>query len=119
MREGTLTTRPTLTVRRLRDRPIVGAGAVAGYGPLFNAGLVYHAGAYHLFARAVRDGYRAGDGTGPRFIDYVSDIVVFTSIEGTATSTATSSRRPGSAARTALRTLGCSGSTTGARPVWS
>jgi predicted GH43/DUF377 family glycosyl hydrolase len=82
VRNGTLTTGPALTVRRLRDRPIVGPGAVAGYGPLFNAGLVYHAGAYHLFARAVRDGYRAGDGTGPRFIDYVSDIIVLTSVDG-------------------------------------
>lgn len=72
----------TSPVRRLRDRPIVEAGAVPGYGPLFNAGLIHHAGAYHLFARAVRDGYSLGDGTGPRFVDYVSDIVVFTSTDG-------------------------------------
>jgi len=82
VREGKIIAPPTLPVRRLRDQPIVGAGAVAGYGPLFNAGLVYHAGAYHLFARAVRNGYRSGDGTGPRFVDYVSDIVVFTSVDG-------------------------------------
>jgi beta-1,2-mannobiose phosphorylase / 1,2-beta-oligomannan phosphorylase len=69
-------------VRRLRARPIVEADAVAGYGALFNAGVLHHAGAYHLFVRAVRDGYRDGDGTGPRFVDYVSDIVVFTSIDG-------------------------------------
>ncbi|MGD0943109.1 MAG: hypothetical protein ABR972_02385 [Acidimicrobiales bacterium] len=69
-------------VRRLRDRPIVEAGAVPGYGPLFNAGVVHHAGAYHLFVRAVRDGYRPGDGTGARFVDYVSDIVVLTSADG-------------------------------------
>jgi len=74
----------TLTppVRRLRDRPIVEAGAISGYGPLFNAGLLRHAGVYHLFVRAVREGYRLGDGTGPRFVDYVSDIVVFTSADG-------------------------------------
>jgi len=72
----------TPPVRRLRDRPIVEAGAVPGYGPLFNAGVLHHAGVYHLFARAVRDGYRLGDGTGPRFVDYVSDIVVLTSADG-------------------------------------
>jgi predicted GH43/DUF377 family glycosyl hydrolase len=71
-----------LPVRRLRDRPIVDAGAVPGYGPLFNAGLLHHAGAYHLFARAVRNGYRHGDDTGPRFVDYVSDIIVLTSADG-------------------------------------
>jgi len=69
-------------VRRLRDRPIVEAGAVSGYGPLFNAGVLHHVGVYHLFVRAVREGYRSGDGSGPRFVDYVSDIVVFTSVDG-------------------------------------
>jgi predicted GH43/DUF377 family glycosyl hydrolase len=66
----------------LCDRPIVEAGTAPGYGPLFNAGVLHHAGAYHLFVRAVRDGYRRGEGTGPRFVDYVSDIVVFTSADG-------------------------------------
>ena len=42
---------PKRSVRRLRDRPIVEAGAMLGSGPLFNAGV------YHLFVRAVRDGY--------------------------------------------------------------
>jgi predicted GH43/DUF377 family glycosyl hydrolase len=69
-------------VRRLRDQPIVAAGSVPGYGPLFNAGVVHHAGAFHLFVRAVRDGYRPGPPGGPRFVDYVSDIVVFTSTDG-------------------------------------
>ncbi|MFZ6005222.1 MAG: hypothetical protein ACOYXM_14955 [Actinomycetota bacterium] len=69
-------------VRRLRDRPIVEAHSVPGYGPLFNAGVLHHAGAFHLFVRAVREGYRPGDGSGPRFVDYVSDIVVFTSPDG-------------------------------------
>jgi predicted GH43/DUF377 family glycosyl hydrolase len=73
---------PTPPVRRLRDRPIVEAGTVLGCGPLFNAGVLHHAGAYHLFVRAVRDGYRPGGGTGPRFVDYVSNIVVFTSADG-------------------------------------
>lgn len=72
----------TPPVRRLRDRPIVEADTVPGYGPLFNAGVVHHAGTFHLFVRAVRDGYRAGAGTGPRFVRYVSDIVVFTSVDG-------------------------------------
>jgi predicted GH43/DUF377 family glycosyl hydrolase len=55
---------------------------VLGYGPPFNAGVLHHAGAYHLFVRVVRDGCRPGDGTGPRFVDYLSDIVVFTSADG-------------------------------------
>ena len=69
-------------VRRLATRPILEAGALPGYGPLFNAGLVHHEGRYHLFVRAVRDGYRLGEEGGPRFVNYVSDIVVFTSIDG-------------------------------------
>jgi beta-1,2-mannobiose phosphorylase / 1,2-beta-oligomannan phosphorylase len=77
-----ITASGTNGVRRLRDRPIVEAGAVAGYGPLFNAGVVHHDDAFHLFVRAVRDGYRPGGAGGPRFVDYVSDIVVFTSTDG-------------------------------------
>jgi predicted GH43/DUF377 family glycosyl hydrolase len=69
-------------VERLGDRPILDAGTLEGYGPLFNAGLVHHDGRYHLFVRAVRDGYGKGDPNGPRFIDYVSDIVVFDSDDG-------------------------------------
>lgn len=68
--------------RRLHDRPIVEAQSVPGYGAIFNAGLLHHAGIYHLFARGVRDGYRRNDGSGPRFLDYVSDILVFTSKDG-------------------------------------
>ena len=82
MHDNAVTATSTRLVRRLRDRPIVEAGAVLGYGPLFNAGVLHHAGVYHLFARAVRDGYRPGDGSGPRFVDYASDIVVFTSADG-------------------------------------
>ncbi|MGO9332954.1 MAG: hypothetical protein ACLQCU_02670 [Acidimicrobiales bacterium] len=51
---------PRRPVRRLRDRPVVEAGAVLGYGPLFKAGVLHHAGVYHLFVRAARDGYRPG-----------------------------------------------------------
>jgi beta-1,2-mannobiose phosphorylase / 1,2-beta-oligomannan phosphorylase len=80
--ETTATSSDSPPVRRLRAHPIVEPGAVVGYGALFNAGVLHHAGAYHLFVRAVRDGYRVGDGTGPRFVDYVSDIVVFTSTDG-------------------------------------
>ena len=82
MHGSSVATIPTHAVRRLCDRPIVEAGTVPGYGPLFNAGVLHHAGLYHLFVRAVRDGYRRGEGTGPRFVDYVSDIVVFTSADG-------------------------------------
>jgi len=69
-------------IRRLRDQPIVPAAAVARYGAIFNAGLVHHGGRFHLFARGVRDGYRRNVGPGPRFVDYVSDILVFESVDG-------------------------------------
>jgi predicted GH43/DUF377 family glycosyl hydrolase len=69
-------------IRRLRDEPVVHAGSVDRYGAIFNAGLLHHDGRYHLFARAVRDGYRRNDGPGPRFLDYVSDVLVFESIDG-------------------------------------
>ena len=35
-----------------------------------------------MFARGVRDGYHPNPGEGPRFLDYVSDILVFTSTDG-------------------------------------
>ena len=79
-RGGSPAVRPQ--VRRLRDRPIVEAGAAPGYGPVFNAGVLHHEGMYHLFARAVRPGYKPGTAAGPRFVDYISDIVVFTSRDG-------------------------------------
>jgi len=72
----------TVPVTRLSDEPIVAPGAVPGYGPIFNAGAIHHDGRYHLFARGVRDGYRLNDGPGPRFLDYVSDVLVFTSDDG-------------------------------------
>jgi predicted GH43/DUF377 family glycosyl hydrolase len=55
---------------------------VPGYGAVFNAGLLYHEGAYHLFARGVRDGYWRNEGPGPRFLNYISDVVVLTSVDG-------------------------------------
>lgn len=69
-------------VRRVSEQPIVAPDSVPGYGPIFNAGVVHHDGRYHLFARAVRDGYRRNQGDGPRFLDYVSDIIVLTSNDG-------------------------------------
>jgi predicted GH43/DUF377 family glycosyl hydrolase len=71
-----------LTVRRISDEPIVAADTVPGYGPIFNAGVIRHDGFFHLFARGVRDSYRRNDGPGPLFLDYVSDVLVFTSTDG-------------------------------------
>ncbi len=53
-----------------------------GYGPIFNAGAIHHDGAFHLFARGVRDGYTRNGESGPRFLDYVSDVLVLTSEDG-------------------------------------
>ena len=69
---------------RISDAPIVAAGSVQGSGPIFNAGVIRHEGVFHLFARGVRDGYRRNDGPGPSFLDYVSDVLVFTSLDGRA-----------------------------------
>src|ERR1039458_7724276 len=69
-------------IRRLMDRPIVEARTVPGYGAVFNAGVLRRDGVYHLFARGVHDGYRRGTGPNARFVDYVSDILVFTSRDG-------------------------------------
>ena len=70
--------------RRLSDSPVVTADAVPGYGAIFNAGVVEHGGVYHLFARGVRSGYSRNGGVGPRFLNYVSDVLIFTSIDGIA-----------------------------------
>ena len=78
--EGILAT--DVTVRRISDEPVIEYGSVAGYGPIFNAGAVFHDGRFHLFARGVRDCYRRNEGPGPRFVDYVSDILVFVSDDG-------------------------------------
>ncbi len=72
-----------VTLRRLNGgAPIVGAGSVAGYGPIFNAGAIFWDGRFHLFARGVREGHSRNEGAGPRFLDYVSDVLVFTSLDG-------------------------------------
>lgn len=77
-----LTTDCSVPVWRVSDAPIVAAGAVPGYGPIFNAGVIHHDGRFHLFARGVRDGYRCNKGDGARFLDYISDVLVFTSSDG-------------------------------------
>jgi predicted GH43/DUF377 family glycosyl hydrolase len=82
MDSGARPTRRSVAVRRVSDRPVVEAGAVAGYGPIFNAGVIVQEGVFHLFARAVRDAYSRNPGPGPRFLDYVSDVLVFTSPDG-------------------------------------
>src|SRR5437773_2325854 len=69
-------------VRRISDQPVIEYGSVEGYGPIFNAGAVFHDGRFHMFARGVRDCYRRNEGPGPRFVDYVSDILVFVSDDG-------------------------------------
>jgi predicted GH43/DUF377 family glycosyl hydrolase len=69
-------------VQRAGSEPVVPAGSIPGYGPIFNAGLLHHDGQFHLFARAVRDTYVGNTGPGPRFINYVSDIAVFESDDG-------------------------------------
>ena len=74
--------RADVSVRRVSDAPIVAFGSVEGYGPIFNAGVVHHDGRYHLFARGVRDGYLRNPGEGARFLDYISDILVFVSEDG-------------------------------------
>ncbi len=61
---------------------MVESGSVPGYGPIFNAGVILTSAVFHLFARGVRDGYRRNPGSGPRFLDYVSDVLVFTSSDG-------------------------------------
>ncbi len=73
---------PEAVVRRLRDRPVVEFGAVPGYGPIFNAGVIEVEGVLHLFARGVRNGYVRNPSRGPRFLDYLSDVLVFTSDDG-------------------------------------
>ena len=74
----------TIVVNRVTNKPIVAAGSVPGYGPIFNAGVIHHDGRFHLFARGVREGYRRNANAGARFLDYVSDVLVFTSSDGRA-----------------------------------
>jgi beta-1,2-mannobiose phosphorylase / 1,2-beta-oligomannan phosphorylase len=78
----TSTNEQGLSPTRVHDQPIVAADSVRGYGPIFNAGLIQEEGVFHLFARGVRDGYSRNVGPGPRFLDYISDVLVFTSSDG-------------------------------------
>jgi predicted GH43/DUF377 family glycosyl hydrolase len=55
---------------------------VEGYGAIFNAGVIHREGRFHLFARGVREGYRRNPGPGPRFQDYLSDVLLLTSADG-------------------------------------
>ena len=71
-----------ITVEHISDEPIVKADSVPGYGPIFNAGVIHHDGRFHLFARGVRDGYRRNEGPGDLFLNYISDVLVFTSNDG-------------------------------------
>jgi predicted GH43/DUF377 family glycosyl hydrolase len=71
-----------VTVRHISEDPIVAAGSVPGYGPIFNAGVIHHDGRFHLFARGVRAGHRRNDGPGDLFLNYISDALVFTSSNG-------------------------------------
>jgi beta-1,2-mannobiose phosphorylase / 1,2-beta-oligomannan phosphorylase len=74
---------PTPQAKRLSDRPVLAPGAVPGYGALFNPGLLHHDGRYLLFVRGIREGYTANmTGSGPRFLDYVSDVLLFVSGDG-------------------------------------
>jgi predicted GH43/DUF377 family glycosyl hydrolase len=71
-----------VTMQRISDKPIVATDSLPGYGPIFNAGVIHRGGRFHLFARGVRAGYRRNDGPGDRFLDYISDVLVFTSDDG-------------------------------------
>jgi predicted GH43/DUF377 family glycosyl hydrolase len=71
-----------VAARRVGDAPVVEFGSVPGYGPIFNAGVIDVDGVFHLFARGVRDGYIRNPASGARFLDYVSDVLVFTSSDG-------------------------------------
>lgn len=74
--------RSAVVARRVCDVPVVEFGSVPGYGPIFNAGVIAVDGVLHLFARGVRDGYVRNPGPGARFLDYISDVLVFTSSDG-------------------------------------
>ena len=75
-------TRQSPKAHRISTEPIIAYGSVVGYGAVFNAGVIEHEGTYHLFARGIREGYRRNEGAGARFLDYVSDVLVFTSADG-------------------------------------
>jgi beta-1,2-mannobiose phosphorylase / 1,2-beta-oligomannan phosphorylase len=67
---------------RLSPEPVVEFGSVPGYGAIFNAGVIRHKDVYHLFARGIREGYVRNAGDGARYLNYVSDVLVFVSDDG-------------------------------------
>ncbi|CAN5900017.1 hypothetical protein BH23ACT5_BH23ACT5_15510 [soil metagenome] len=71
-----------VSVQRLSPDPVVGPGSAPGYDAVFNAGVTHQDGRFHLFARGVRSGYRRNTGHGPRFLDYRSDVLLFSSEDG-------------------------------------
>ncbi len=72
-----------MLVRRISTEPLVEPGTVPGYGPIFNPGLAVVEGRFHLFARGVREGYTKNPAPGgPRFVDYLSDVLLFVSDDG-------------------------------------
>jgi predicted GH43/DUF377 family glycosyl hydrolase len=80
-------THHTVTPRahRLTDFPVVAAESVPGYGAIFNAGVIMEDGVFSMLARGVRDSYRENPDKSagqPRFLDYVSDILLLTSNDG-------------------------------------
>jgi len=77
-----MTPASSVTARRVCDHPVVEFGSVEGYGPIFNAGVLFHDGRFHLFARGVHDRYRRNTLPGARFLDYISDVLVFVSDDG-------------------------------------
>ena len=77
-----MTPERVLRAERLASRPVVEGGSIPDYGAVFNAGLLFHESEFHLFARGVRSGYRRNEGEGPRFLDYISDVLVLTSRDG-------------------------------------
>ena len=72
----------SIRATRVSPRPVIPPGSVPGYASIFNPGLLHHDGVFHLFARGVRRGHRRNPGPGPRFLDYVSDVLCFRSPEG-------------------------------------
>lgn len=79
---NTFSSNGSIRAERVCREPIIAAGSVPGYGAVFNAGVIQHDGVYHLFARGIRDGYCRNEGEGARFLNYVSDVLVFVSTDG-------------------------------------
>ena len=72
----------SVTVRRVSDHPLVDYGAARGTGRSSMPARSSTTASFHLFARGVHDRYRRNTGSGARFIDYISDVLVLTSDDG-------------------------------------